>query len=203
MNGNLKALQERLIKEKAKKQILETQLQTAKEKKETLEKRCDAAQKARTITQIIAEQLQKKIEFQISRLVTTALASVFPDPWEFQLRFVQRRNKTEADLIFVKNGKETDDILFSGGGGVADIAANIALPLAIWSIRKTRNLMLWDEPTKYLHNPEYQMNASALIKEVSEKLGIQILLVTDQKNLLNKADKIFTVENRKGISHVS
>ncbi len=203
MNGNLKDLQEKLIQEKSKKQILEIQLKTAKDKKKTLEQRCEAAQKARGITQIIAEQLQKKIEFQISHLVTTALAAVFPDPWEFQLRFVQRRNKTEADLIFIKNGKETDDILFSGGGGVADVAANIALPLAIWSIRKTRNVMLWDEPTKYLHNPEYQKNASALIKEVSEKLGIQIILVTDQKNLLNNADKVFTVENRKGISLVS
>jgi len=132
-----------------------------------------------------------------------ALASVWEDPYKFSINFVQRRNKTECDLIFSKNGKETDDIVNSGGGGVCDIVSNIALPVALWSIKKSRNVMIWDEPTKFLHNPTYQEKASEMIKKLSEELRLQIIMVTDQQNLLNAADKVITVEQKNGESKVS
>jgi ABC-type cobalamin/Fe3+-siderophores transport system ATPase subunit len=130
-----------------------------------------------------------------------ALASVFPEPYIFQLRFVQKRNKTEAELIFSKNGNETDDILNTGGGGVADIAS-IALRISLWSIKKTRPTLILDESLKFLHSPEYQEKASQMLKEVSSKLGLQIIMVSDQKNILEYADKVIKIVNYNGISKV-
>ncbi len=198
----LEYLKKKLIEKKAERNILTNQLAQAKTSKETFSNRLDNTLKARQIVQDVAKATQQEIEFQISTLVSDALASVFPDPYKFELRFVQRRNKTEADLIFIKNGNECDDILAVGGGGVADIVANIAFPLAIWSIKKTRNVMLWDEPTKFLHNPDYQENASMMIKEVSKKLNIQIIMISDQKNIIKAADKVFNIELVKGISRI-
>jgi ABC-type cobalamin/Fe3+-siderophores transport system ATPase subunit len=176
------------------------------EEKEKLEKeknelsgKMDNLLKARSIVQIVAEQTQKKLEYHISNLVSMALASVFPEPYVFQLRFVQKRNKTEAELIFSKNGNETDDILNTGGGGVADIAS-IALRISLWSIKKTRPTLILDEATKFLHSPEYQEKASQMLKEVSEKLGLQIIMVSDQKNILEYADKVIPVINKNGTS---
>lgn len=157
--------------------------------------------KARAIVQIVAENTQKQIEYHISNLVTMALASVFPDPYEFKLQFVQRRNKTEADLIFLKNENEITDILESGGGGVADIAS-LALRIALWSIKKTNPTIMLDEPCKFLHNPIYQEKASELLKEVSDRLGIQMIMVSDQQSLLKSADKVIEIVNVNGISIV-
>lgn len=166
-----------------------------------LSKKMDALLKARSIVQIVAEQTQKKLEYHISNLVSMALASVFPEPYIFQLRFVQKRNKTEAELIFSKNGNETDDILNSGGGGVADIAS-IALRISLWSIKKTRPTLILDESLKFLHSPEYQEKASQMLKEVSEKLGLQIIIVSDQQNILEYADKVIKIVNYNGVSKV-
>jgi|SRR3972149_187926 len=203
MNGKLQLIKNRLIEEMAKRKVYQSQAQEVFDKREEQNTRYENAQKARGVIQAVAEQTQQHIEIQISTVVSSALAAVFPEPYEFKLKFVQRRNKTEADLLFIKNGNECDDILAVGGGGVADVVANVAFPLAIWSIRKTRNTMLWDEPSKFLHNPEYQEKASLLIKEVSEKLNLQIIMISDQKNILKKADKIFFVEQTKGVSVVS
>jgi DNA repair exonuclease SbcCD ATPase subunit len=63
--------------------------------------------------------------------------------------------------------------------------------------------MIWDEPTKFLHNPTYQEKASEMIKKLSEELRLQIIMVTDQQNLLNAADKVITVEQKNGESKVS
>lgn len=157
-------------------------------------------QKARIIVQTVVEQLQKNIEFHISSLVTKALASVFPDPYTFALKFVPRRNKTEADLIFSKRGKTTDDIMNSGGGGVADIVGKIALPMACWSLKKTRPTIMLDEPTKFLHSPTYRAKAAELIKELSEKIGLQIIIIAGegQEELIQTADKVVNVSNING-----
>lgn len=159
------------------------------------------ALKIRAAVQNVASNTQKKIEFQISNLVSMALAAVFPDPYKFELRYVTRRGKVEADLIFSKNGNETDDILANGGGGVADIAS-LALRIASWSLKRNRPTFLLDEPTKFLHNVTYQEKASLLIRELSKRIGIQIIMVTDQAAMVDAADLEIAVSQVDGASYV-
>lgn len=186
---------------KIRKQLYLDDLKSTKTKVLLCRTEQDDCLQARAIVQKVAEETQKKIEFQISNLVSLALASVFPDPYKFDLRFVQRRNRTECDLIFSKNGNETDDILFSGGGGVADVAS-FALRIALWSLKKSRATFILDETWKFLHSPVYQEKVSIMLKELSEKLGIQIIMISDQLNILNAVDKVFRVENSNGNSKI-
>lgn len=192
-----------LNKLQGQKQLLATQLQEAEKTKESKQKEQERLLKAREIFTKVAESTQKTIEFQISNLVSFAIASVFPEPWQFKLSFVPRRNKTEADLIFFKGDEErqTSDILNAGGGGAADIAA-FALRPAMWSLKKTAPSFLLDEPTRFLHNPTYQEKASEMFSEISHKMGIQIILITDQESLIKAADNNIQVVNKKGISTI-
>ena len=190
-------LKRRLIGKKAERGLLIKQLAEAKADKEETSVKYDNTANARSIVQIVAESVQKEIEFQISNLVTTALASVFPDPYEFKLSFVQRRNKTECDLLFIKNGKECDPFSASGGGAI-DVA-NFALRIAIWSIKKTRGVFLLDEPFRFL-SVDLQEKCSAMMKEISEKLDIQIIMISHLPEIIGSADKIYKVENIKGVS---
>ncbi len=177
----LDALKKKLIGKKAERGLLINQLATAKSNKEKVSGTLENTIKARQITQDVAEIVQRQIEFQISNLVSTALASVFPDPYEFRLKFVQRRNKTEADLLFVKNGEECDPFNAAGGGAI-DIA-NFALRIAVWSIKKTRNVFILDEPMRFV-SVDLQEKCSEMIKEISSKLGIQIIMISHLPNII-------------------
>jgi len=199
---NLQEMKNIIEQKKGRLALLEEQLARCQGEKEASSTMLDRTQKARALVQFVAQETQKKIEYQISGLATMALASVFPDPYEVQLRFVERRNATEADIIFIKDGNETDDILNAGGGGVADIAS-FALRVALWSIKKTRPTFLLDEPDKFLHNPEYQEKASAMMKEICKRLGVQIIMVSDQQNIIAAADRIIRIENTNGVSQVT
>ena len=201
MVDNIKNARLKVNNLKIRKQIFEEQL--VETKKDLMISQIDYERhlKARAIVQIVAEETQKKIEYQISNLVSMALASVFPDPYEFKASFVQRRNKTECDLLFIKNGNETDDILNSGGGGVADIAS-FALRIALWCIKKTRPTFLLDEPGKFIHNAEYQGKVSEMIKKLSRELKIQIIIISDLPFITKSADKVFVVENKKGTAFI-
>jgi hypothetical protein len=157
--------------------------------------------KARAVVQAVAKETQQSIEIHISNLVTMALASVFPEPYEFKLEFVERRNSTEADRVFLKNDNRIDDILNFGGGGVADVA-NFALIISLWALKKTRPIFINDEPDKFLHNIAYQERASAMMKMLCEKLSIQMIIVSDQQNIIAAADKVIRIGCKDGISFV-
>jgi ATPase involved in DNA repair len=200
MQNRLSQLKEKLQKEVSKKELLMEQLTKEKESLTTHEQFLETALKARSVVQVVAEATQKKLEYRISSLVSMALASIWEDPYEFHLRFVQRRNKTECDLIFSKNGNETDDILNSGGGGVADVAG-FALRVALWSIKKSRPCILMDEPFRFV-SVDLQEKCSDMVKEISTKLGIQIIIVSHLPEIIKTADKIIRIENVNGESKI-
>ena len=174
-------------------------LATARAEKEQAEIRHDYATKARVVIQRVAQKTQQKLEYHISNLVTLAEASVFPDPYEFQVEFVQRRNRTECDLWFVK-GEEKMDGLKSVGGGVLDVAS-FALRCAFWSLKKTRPVIILDEPFRFV-SVDLQLKCPEMLKAISQKLGIQVIMVSHLPRIIGHADKVFEVTQNNGISEV-
>jgi DNA repair exonuclease SbcCD ATPase subunit len=164
-----------------------------------LEKYIEDCQKARAVVTAVAEDTQNKIEFQISNIVSLALSSVFPDPYEFKLQFVTRRNKIEADLIFIKNGNEGKPTEIAGGGSL-DVAS-FALKTAIWAIKPTNNVMILDEPFHFLSR-NLQSKCSEMIKMINRKMGLQFIIVSHIIEIAESADKIFNVTNKNGIATV-
>ena len=181
-------------------------LEDERNRKEGFEQRLEDALMARKLIQKASQSTQQILEDRISSLVTMALAAVFPDPYEFKIKFVERRNKTEADLIFIKNGVEYGDTLFSAGGGPNDIAS-FALRCSFWALKKLvdpgiRNIMILDEPFRYVSR-DLQPKAGELVRKIASKLKFQIIMTTHIQELLECADKIFDIrQDKDGISQV-
>jgi DNA repair exonuclease SbcCD ATPase subunit len=194
---NLRAL---LSEKQGQRKLLIDQLRGLESDKIREESFYSDALKAREIVQVVANSTQEKFEYQISNLVSAALASVFPEPYKFQLKFVQRRNKTEVDFLFSKNGNVTDDLINTSGGGVVDVAS-FALRVALWSIKRTRPVMLIDEAFRFL-SLDLQEKASEMIKEVAERLGIQVIMVSHLPGMIKASDKVIEIEYTDGESHV-
>lgn len=195
-------LREKYNKAVGQRDLLTEQLSFSEIKLQQAEDNLLNCQKARSIVQIVAEETQKKIEYQISNLVSLALSSVFPDPYKFCLRFVQRRNKTEADLLFIKNGNEGNPVDISGGGAL-DVAS-FALKVAVWSIKPTDNVFILDEPFHFLSR-NLQEKCSQMIKMINTKIkpNPQFIIVSHIPEITEAADKIFEVTNTKGISYIT
>ncbi len=156
----------------------------------------EATIQARTFLQEVAEQTQKHIEVHISSIVTSAIQSVFDSEdygeIKFVTRFEKRRNKTECDLLFEDSGEEFVP-LESSGGGLLDITS-IALRIAFWTISKTRNTIILDEPGKFI-SEDLQYKVSAMLKMLSEKLNIQFIVVSHQRDMIESADKQFNIKS--------
>ena len=161
-------------------------------------------EEAREIIREVGLKTQQALSYHISDITSLALEAVFDDPYELVVDFIHRRNKTECDLWFQRDGNRVNPLEASGGGAV-DVAS-FALRVACWSMEnpRTRPVIILDEPMKFVSRMGgLQERASQMIKEISQKLGIQFIIVTHEETLTESADKVFTVTNRKGKSTVS
>lgn len=104
---------------------------------------------AREIIREVGLKTQQQLQYNISDIVSLALDSIFPDPYQLKVDFVLRRNKTECDLKFTRGDLEIEPIEASGVGAI-DVAA-FALRIASWSMLrpKVRNTIILDEPFRY------------------------------------------------------
>ncbi len=184
-----------------KNQIERTLEETKKEVKE-LKRDLRRHEQAQEVIRQVALKTQQQLQFHISDIATMALEAVFDDPYQLIVEFIQRRNKTECDLYFSRDGEKIDPLSATGGGAV-DVAS-FALRVASWSmsIPRTRNTLILDEPFRYLSS-NLLPKASEMLKEVSDKLGLQIIMVTHADELIESADRVFSVSKKKGISKVS
>lgn len=158
-------------------------------------------EQARELIREAGLKTQESLSYHISEITSLALEAVFDDPYTLEVEFIQRRNKTECDLYFSRDGNRVDPMDASGGGTV-DIAS-FALRIASWSMLhpRLRNTIILDEPLKNL-SAEYQEKGSMMLKEISKKLGIQFIIVTHEEMLASYADRTFLVDIRKGVSKI-
>ena len=158
-------------------------------------------EQARAIIQEVALKTQKQLSYHISEITSLALNTIFPEPYALEADFVQRRNKTECDLYFVRNDERVDPLSASGGGAV-DVAA-FALRVASWSMQRprSRSTLLLDEPFKHLSTNLLPL-AGEMLKQISERLKLQIIMVSHCEELIDAADRTFQVSIKKGISSV-
>lgn len=161
------------------------------EQVEEAENRYNNALKAREIITTVAKDTQQQLEIRITNIVTMALAAVFPDPYQFVLRFTERRNQTEADLLLVRDGEEVSPI-DATGGGVLDVV-NFALRVAILLMSNYRRIIILDEPFRHL-SEDLQPKASEMMKMLSDKLGIQFIMVSHEDGIIGSADNVITIK---------
>ena len=200
--------QQKLTKDIAAKEYLENELKQEQSNLNNLKTLGDDLLEVRALFQKAAQLTQQKLEFHISSLVSSALDAVFPDPFEFKVKFVERRNKTECDLSFTKNGEDYGSPMFAAGGGPKDVAS-FALRCAFWSLdKKSRNILILDEPFNYVNDDpkentrELQQKCVEMFKRVIDTLGMQAIIVSTLPEFLNIADKIFDVSRKNGVSQI-
>ena len=146
--------------------------------------KAEATLEAQRLVQAVAEQVQQQAHRQIASVVTRCLKSVFgEDAYEFRINFERKRGKTEARLLFTRDGLDVDP-LEAAGGGVVDVAA-FALRLACLclSLPRKRKLLVLDEPFRFVSR-EYRPHVRELLLTLAKEMQVQIIMVTHAEELV-------------------
>jgi len=199
MKSIIREYEDWLIKEKAKQSQLEELYEETKENFKINRDSLRNYQKASVIIKQIGIQTQQQLQFMISETTSLALQSVFPNPYELKVEFVERRNQIECDIYLARDEKQynpSEDV----GGGVVDISC-FSLRISCFSLQGglTPSFIL-DEPFKNL-SKEYRKPAAEMLKELSRKLNIQFIIVTHEPTISEIADKTFLCYLKKSRKH--
>lgn len=168
--------------------ILKEQL-TALEKEQTKQtKRHIASLKTRQLILTAAQTTQYTLQDYITHRVNLALLAVMSNPPEFSIKFVERRNQTECDLM-LDDDRETDE---NHSGGVRDIVS-FTLRCLFVAMKNTRRVLILDEPFKNL-SVEYHEAAAELVKTLVDEYNLQIIMTTHLPIFKEYADKSFVLK---------
>lgn len=140
----------------------------------------EVTQIASSTFQEIAQSIEQAVHDKVAKVVSECLSAIFDDPYEFRILFDKKRSKTEATLVFVRDGLELDSMT-AAGGGVVDVAA-FALRVACLVVKNDSKVLILDEPFKFLSEDLHQ-HLPLLLKHLSDSLGIQFVVVTHLDSL--------------------
>lgn len=179
------------------------------EKEETIEilkQTIETLTKARwTITEV-QRLTQERFKHRVESLVTMAIKSVFEGrDFGFELSFEEKRNQMEIRPIVYEiiDGvrQDLDDPEFDFGGGLVDVIS-FAWRIVMWSLEnpKSRGVIILDEPMKNMG--DLIVLGGEMLKEIAHKLGLQLIIITHEKELIDIADKAYHVKHDGYSSHV-
>lgn len=186
----------RLDQAKGQRSLLLTQHVEASARLKGLEEELEFIEEARWVITEVAQKTQQQISFHVTGIVTRALAAVFPDPYEFVMEWVKRRGKTECDLLFERDGERVHP-LDACGGGPADVAAwLLRIAALLLETPPSRRLLIADEPFRFV-SADLQHRCALMIREISERLRFQIIMVSHSEDLIAGAHKAFETDHRR------
>lgn len=188
-----------VLKCRGKRELLLQEKEALQQKMQLFERKQHAIEEVQILVQTVAKETQEQIKMHIEDVVNAAINTCFPDEYAFSLEFEIKRGKTEATIKFTKNGFDIDP-MEATGGGLVDVAS-FALRVAAWSLSSSTNILILDEPMKFLSR-DLQNKAGEILQEISKELNIQIIMVSHIQDIIGQADKVFEVRKLKNVSTI-
>ena len=187
-------LNKAIVKRQSNKELLDKRLKRKQELIDELE----TVLKSQVLLQTVASEVQSQLEVKINGIVNLGLQTCFPE-YTFKLKYVPARGKTEVRFVFMK-GEDEVDILNQNGGGLVDLAC-FTLRIAVFALSSTDNVIVLDEPFKFV-SKKLRPRIAELMSTLSEELKLQFVYVTHIEELSDCADKKVMFKKIDGVSTI-
>jgi DNA repair exonuclease SbcCD ATPase subunit len=154
----------------------------------------EAAIQARVVLTTVAQMTQQKFVSFVEDMVTLAIQSVFERDLKFIVNFEIKRNKSECKLLVSEGGGEPFVPKDEMGGGLLDVIS-LALRVVLWSLEnpRSRNVLVLDEPLKFVGHGELMEKSAKMLRDISHRLGLQLIINTHEEELADLADRSWLV----------
>lgn len=201
---NLEPYKEYLIARRTEISLAQGNQNRLKAELKALQGSATTLSEALEIMNIVGVLSQKEYKEVIEELVTYGVQYIFGDNHRFIVESGVSRNKPEMRMYIEIDG---DRFTFKEdqGGGIMDVVSFI-LRVVCWAIdyRRTRPLLIFDEPFKYLHffTEGQQTKIGEMINRLSEMLGLQIIIITVEQAIVGIMDKSYLVTKKNKVSVV-
>jgi ABC-type uncharacterized transport system YnjBCD ATPase subunit len=164
----------------------------AREEAEAHKAQAELLQQAASLLTSVGEERQARAQEQVEGLVTQALRAVFGDGISFAMVQGVKGNQPVVEFVVRSDyggGQLVEtDVLAARGGGMAAVIG-FALRLVILLLTpEARRVLLLDESFGMVSR-SYETAVAEFLREVADRAGVQIVLVTHSDAFDDLADK--------------
>lgn len=150
-------------------------------------------EKALTILQELESTWRGVYEEALAALGTKGLSAIWQKDIQVVLESSVKRGVANLDIVLVKEGQKVR-IKGGSGGSIAQILTVILRILITTSSRPAlRPLLALDEPFSQVAE-EHRPALGQLLKELTSRLGLQLLFVSHERELADYADVVYEVK---------
>lgn len=171
-----------------------------------LEATTESCEEAATVLSSFADQRQADLLLKVEKIVTVGLRNIFGDP-DVEFGVVGATRGKLAAMDFVVRSRAGDvvtetPIMDARGGGVAATAGFLLRVVLLMLRPNTRKVLFLDETFAQL-SAEYEPAMAEFLRELVDKTGTQIVLVTHSEAYADSADTTYRFQLVDGKTKVS
>lgn len=186
---------------RAREQELELEIQAHQQQVTLLEK-------AALVLTRIGEERQQKMQAQIETLITTGLQTIFEQDMSFHIVSSVKGKTSTVEFIVrstLGNGKIVETpVMESRGGGLASIVGFLLRVVILLLSRKDNDkATLFLDETFGMVSSKYEVKLAEFLRELVDKTGIQIILVTHSNAYSEIADRQYNFVLKDGLTQVT
>lgn len=158
---------------------------------ETLGEEVELMEKVSAVLHELSTSVQERFLRSIEALISEGLSAVFEVPIAFKIISTTRNRQVNLDFQLVNEDGTTTDLMDARGGGLVSLCGVLLRVVMVRLMAdRVRQILVLDEPLGML-SAEYQPAAGELLRKLAHELGIQIILVSHNPELLESADKAY------------
>jgi len=154
----------------------------------------------------IGEKRQVAAQATIEGLVTQGLQTIFGEELSFLLVSSESAKRAQIDFVVrttLADGSFIDtSVMEARGGGLAATVGFLIRLVVLLLSRKRQDTILFLDETFAMVSADYLDRLSEFLREVVDKTGVQIVMVTHQPALAENADKVYRFSIENGVTKV-
>lgn len=138
----------------------------------------------------VGEARQESAQRQVEGLVTRALQAIFDENLSFHLVPSVKGNRVEIDFVLRSRYGDTEidtPVLEARGGGMAAVVGFVLRLVVLLLTPGARRVLFLDESFGMV-SAEYEPRLAEFLREVADKAGVQIVLITHSRAYDDLAD---------------
>ena len=138
----------------------------------------------------VGEARQESAQRQVEGLVTRALQSIFEEGLSFHLIQEVKANRAEVDFVLRSKYGDTEidtPVMEARGGGMAAVVGFVLRLVVLLLTPGARRVLFLDESFGMV-SAEYEPRLAEFLRQVADKAGVQIVLITHSKAYDDLAD---------------
>lgn len=184
---------------------LAQRLRGSREEISALEARREALEQAIEVFNSFADERQQQVQAQLETLVTEGLHAVFGEGLSFHVSQGMKGKTAQVDFFIrsTTDGHEIDTpVMEARGGGVAAVVGFLVRLVLLLLKSDVRRVLFLDESFAQL-SAEYEPRLAEFMRELIDRTGAQIVLVTHSDAFSDAADAIYRTALVDGVTEIT